>query len=253
MVVLKSQWEIARLKESNQLVAMILGTIKKKVAPGVSTLELNRLAEELCRRHGAEPAFLGYSGYPYALCVSINEQVVHGFPSERRLKEGDIVSLDFGVKLNGYYGDAALTVCVGEVSQEARRLVRVTRECLERAIQLARPKKRIGDISHAIQDHAEKNGFSVVRKFVGHGIGRAMHEEPQIPNFGSPGQGIEIKPGLVMAIEPMVNAGTYQVRILDDGWTAVTADGKPSAHFEHTVAVTENGPEVLSSFEGLED
>ncbi len=247
MVILKSPREIEKMRASNRLVARILNRLKKEVAPGATTVALDRLAEEICRQAGAEPAFLGYNGYPYSLCASVNEQVVHGFPSKRRLKEGDILSLDFGVILGGYYGDAALTVAVGKISREAERLMAVTEECLMRAIAQAHPGRRLGDLSYAIQSHAEENGFSVVRKFVGHGIGKAMHEEPQIPNVGQPGTGIELKAGMVLAIEPMINTGTPDVRILEDGWTAVTADNRLSAHFEHTVAVTDDGPSILST------
>ena len=246
MIILKSPEEIEKLRASNRLVAETLALLASKAAPGVTTLELNRLAEEYCRDNRGEPSFLGYNGFPYSLCASVNEQVVHGFPSKRRLKEGDILGMDFGATLDGYVGDAAITIGLGEVSQEAERLIQVTGECLARAIEAARPGNRLGDISHAIQSHAEAGGFSVVRKFVGHGIGKAMHEEPQIPNFGSPGQGIVLKAGMTLAIEPMVNAGAYQVRVLDDGWTAVTADGRLSAHFEHSVAITTNGPDILS-------
>jgi len=197
-------------------------------------------------RRGARPAFKGYRGYPYSLCTSVNSEVVHGMPSERELKEGDIVSLDFGVLHDGYYGDAAVTVPVGEISPAARRLLRVTEEALYRGISAARAGNRIGDISAAIQGHVEAAGFSVVRDLVGHGIGKSLHEDPQVPNYGSSGRGIELKPGMVFAIEPMVNEGTYRVDVLRDGWTVVTADGKLSAHFEHSVAVTENGPVILS-------
>ena len=246
MITLKSPEEIEKLRASNLLVAETLALLAIKAAPGVTTLELNRLAEEYCRGNGGEPSFLGYNGFPYSLCTSVNEQVVHGFPSKRRLKEGDILSMDFGATLDGYVGDAAITIGLGEISQEAELLIQVTGGCLARAIEAARPGNRLGDISHAIQSHTEAGGFSVVRKFVGHGIGKAMHEEPQIPNFGSPGQGIVLKAGMTLAIEPMVNAGAYQVRVLDDGWTAVTADGRLSAHFEHSVAITTNGPDILS-------
>ena len=241
------------MRASNLMVATILARLKKEIAPGVATLELDRLAEGLCRSQGALPAFKGYSGFPFSVCVSINEQVVHGFPSKRKLKEGDIVSLDFGVIKDGFYGDSAITVAVGKITPEARRLMDVTRESLYLGIEQARVGNRLGDISQAVQEHAEGHGFSVVRKFVGHGIGRAMHEEPQIPNFGRAGTGIELKAGMCLAIEPMINAGGYEVRIKKDGWTAVTADGALSAHFEHTIAVTDNGPIILSRENGLED
>ncbi len=241
------------MRASNMMVASILARLKKEVRPGIETLELDTLAEGLCRSQGAVPAFKGYGGFPFSVCVSVNDQVVHGFPSRRKLRKGDIVSLDFGVIREGFYGDSAITVAVGEITPEARKLMDVTRECLYLGIEKARPGNRLGDVSHAVQRHAEENGFSVVRKFVGHGIGRAMHEEPQIPNYGSAGTGIELKAGMCLAIEPMINAGGYQVRIKRDGWTAVTADGKLSAHFEHTIAVTENGPVILSEINGPEE
>ena len=234
------------MRKSNALVAVILEELGKKIRPGVKTIELDRLSEQMALRRGARPAFKGYRGYPYSLCTSVNSEVVHGMPSERELQEGDIVSLDFGILRDGYYGDAAVTVPVGEISPEARRLLRVTEEALYRGISAARAGNRIGDISAAIQGHVEAAGFSVVRDLVGHGIGKSLHEDPQVPNYGSSGRGIELKPGMVFAIEPMVNEGTYRVDVLRDGWTVVTADGKLSAHFEHSVAVTENGPVILS-------
>lgn len=246
MVILKSREEIEKMRKSNILVAEILEELGKKIRPGVKTIELDRLSETMALKRGARPAFKGYRGYPYSLCTSVNSEVVHGMPSERELKEGDIVSLDFGILNDGYYGDAAVTVPVGEISPAARRLLRVTEEALYRGIAAARAGNRIGDISAAIQGHVEAAGFSVVRDLVGHGIGKSLHEEPQVPNYGSSGRGIELKPGMVFAIEPMVNEGTYRVDVLRDGWTVVTADGKLSAHFEHSVAITENGPVILS-------
>jgi len=246
MVILKSRQEIEKMRKSNALVAAILEELGKKIRPGVRTIELDRLSEAMALKKGARPAFKGYRGYPYSLCTSVNSEVVHGMPSERELQEGDIVSLDFGILRDGYYGDAAVTVPVGEISPEARRLLRVTEEALYRGISAARAGNRIGDISAAIQGHVEAAGFSVVRDLVGHGIGKSLHEDPQVPNYGSSGRGIELKPGMVFAIEPMVNEGTYRVDVLRDGWTVVTADGKLSAHFEHSVAVTENGPVILS-------
>ena len=234
------------MRKSNALVAAILEELGKKIRPGVKTIELDRLSEAMALKKGARPAFKGYRGYPYSLCTSVNSEVVHGMPSERELQEGDIVSLDFGILHDGYYGDAAVTVPVGEISPEARRLLRVTEEALYRGISAARAGNRIGDISAAIQGHVEAAGFSVVRDLVGHGIGKSLHEDPQVPNYGSSGRGIELKPGMVFAIEPMVNEGTYRVDVLRDGWTVVTADGKLSAHFEHSVAITENGPVILS-------
>jgi methionyl aminopeptidase len=216
------------------------------VRPGARTRDLNALAEELLRKYKARSAFKGYNGYPAVLCTSVNEEVVHGIPSDRVLKEGDIVSLDFGAVWEDYYGDAAITVPVGSISAEARRLLRVTEEALGKAIEQARPGNHVGDISAAIQGYVESRGFSAVRDFVGHGIGRFMHERPQIPNFGPPGRGVRLKPGMTLAIEPMINAGGYGVEVLEDGWTAVTRDRSLSAHFEHSVAVTENGPYILS-------
>jgi len=246
MVILKSRQEIEKMRKSNILVAEILEELGKKIRPGVKTIELDRLSETMALKKGARPAFKGYRGYPYSLCTSVNSEVVHGMPSERELKEGDIVSLDFGILNDGYYGDAAVTVPVGAVSPEARRLLRVTEEALYRGIAAARAGNRIGDISAAIQGHVEAAGFSVVRDLVGHGIGKSLHEDPQVPNYGTSGRGIELKPGMVFAIEPMVNEGTYRVDVLRDGWTVVTADGKLSAHFEHSVAITDNGPVILS-------
>lgn len=246
MIILKSRQEIEKMRKSNVLVAAILEELKKKIRPGVKTIELDRLSEEMALKRGARPAFKGYRGYPYSLCTSVNSEVVHGMPSERELKEGDIVSLDFGILNDGYYGDAAVTVPVGEIAPAAKRLLRVTEEALHRGIAEVRAGNRIGDISAAIQGHAEAAGFSVVRDLVGHGIGKNLHEDPQVPNYGSSGRGIELKAGMVFAIEPMVNEGTYRVDILRDGWTVVTADGKLSAHFEHSVAITENGPVILS-------
>lgn len=225
---------------------MLLVEIAERARPGTTTLELERYAEKRLSELGAKPAFKGYRGYPCCLCTSVNEEVIHGIPSNRRLKERDIVGLDMGVVIDGYYGDSALTVPVGEIEAGGRKLLKVSEEALELAIDKARPGNRVGDISAAIQQHAEKNGFSVVREFVGHGIGRALHEEPQVPNFGPPGHGPPLKEGMVLALETMVNAGGPAVRVLDDHWTAVTADGAPSAHFEHMVAVTRNGPDVLT-------
>jgi methionyl aminopeptidase len=250
VVILKSSWEIDLIRKSGRIVAEALARLTKLVEPGITTLDLDRLAEEYILKRGAKPAFKGYRGYPYSLCASVNEQVVHALPSERTLKEGDIVSLDLGSIVDGYYGDAAVTVPVGQVSDEANRLIDVTQESLRRAIDAVHPGGRLSDISHAVQAAVEAEGFSVVRLFVGHGIGRSLHEEPQIPNFGPPGHGPVLKTGMVLAIEPMVNAGSPDVMILEDRWTAVTCDGSLSAHFEHTVALTENGTEVLTSLDG---
>jgi len=246
MVILKQQSEIEKIRASNGIVAEILAELKEKVQEGVTTWDLDRISEELVLKKGAKPAFKGYRGYPFSLCASINEQVIHGLPSLRVLTEGDIVGLDFGVYYHGYYGDAALTVPVGRISKEASMLLKATEESLDMAIREAKVGNRLGDISAAVQNHVEAVGFSVVRDFVGHGIGRNLHEDPQIPNYGIKGRGVALKAGMVLAIEPMVNAGTYKVRMLTDGWTAVTADGRLSAHFEHTIAITDHGPEILS-------
>jgi methionyl aminopeptidase len=249
MVILKAPWEIERLRVSNQVVARALDALARAVKPGITTRELDRMAEDLLRREGAAPAFKGYRGYPFALCASVNEEVVHGMPSGRALREGDIVSLDLGAIVDGYYGDGAVTVPVGSIPAVAERLLRVTVDALERGVKAAQRGARLGNISHAVQTHVERHGYSVVRTFVGHGIGKQLHEEPQIPNFGPPGRGPVLLPGMVLAIEPMVNAGGPDVEILADRWTAVTADRSLSAHFEHTVAITENGTEVLTRAE----
>ena len=246
MIVCKSPAELERMRAANALVAEVLAELARMVSPGVTTRDLDAKAEKLVRDGGAEPAFKGYRGYPSTLCASVNEQVVHGIPSARPLDEGDIISLDMGVKLNGYYGDSAVTVPVGRVSEQAETLLRITREALEKGIVQVRLGGRISDIGHAIQQHVEAHGFSVVREFVGHGIGAALHEEPQIANYGEPGRGPRLAEGMTLAIEPMVNAGRPAVKVLSDGWTAVTKDGSLSAHFEHTVAVTKNGPLVLT-------
>lgn len=247
MIICKSPLEIEKLRSSGRMVRQLLGEISEQVQPGVTTLDLEKFVVKRLKELGARPAFKGYRGYPCCLCASINDEVIHGIPSERRrLKEGDILSLDMGVVLDGYVGDSALTVPVGAIGESAQRLLKVTEEALELAIGKVRLGNRLGDISASIQEHAEKNGFSVVREFVGHGIGKALHEEPQIPNFGQAGHGPLLKEGMVFALEPMVNAGGAAVRVLDDNWTAVTVDGGLSAHFEHMVAVTRNGPDVLT-------
>jgi len=248
-VILKSQEEIKKMKESCRLVAELLVELTRLIAPGVSTAELDAFARDWLKKRKAKSAFKGYKGYPAYICTSINEQIVHGIPSSRKLKWGDIIGLDVGVIVDGYYGDAALTVPVGRISPEAEKLLQVTRESLYKGIEQARLGNRLGDISYAIQFHVEKNSFSVVRDFVGHGIGRKLHEDPQVPNFGAPGRGERLKPGMVLALEPMVNMGGPEVEVLDDQWTAVTQDGSLSAHFEHTVAITENGPEILTSLD----
>ncbi|MBI5167372.1 MAG: type I methionyl aminopeptidase [candidate division NC10 bacterium] len=249
MIILKSPWEIERLRVSNRLVAEVLHELARIIEPGITTLELDRFAEAFLLKRGARPAFKGYNGYPHALCTSVNEAVVHGLPSKRRLKEGDIISLDLGSVVDGYYGDAAVTIPVGQVSEDARRLLQVTKEALDRAVAAARDGNRLSDISHAVQSHVEAYGFSVVRVFVGHGIGRALHEEPQIPNFGPPGMGPLLRPGMVLALEPMVNVGSPEVVVLEDNWTAVSKDRSLSAHFEHTVVITEHTTEVLTQWD----
>ena len=246
MVILKSPEEIEKIYASNQVVAEILSKLESEITPGIDTLYLNDLSERLASEKNAIPAFKGYRGFPYSICASVNNAIVHGFPSKTLLNEGDIISLDFGVRLNGYYGDSAITVAVGKISESARRLTRVTEESLYKGIEKAIPGGRLSDISHAIQTHVEAAGFSVVRKFVGHGIGSNLHEEPQIPNFGKAGTGSILKTGMTLAIEPMVNEKSCDVKILEDGWTAVTKDGFLSAHFEHTIALTESGPIILS-------
>lgn len=247
MVILKSKREIELMSKAGEIVARTFEVLKEALRPGVTTAELDRLAEEFILSQGAQPAFKGYQGFPASICVSVNEEVVHGIPSpERTLKEGDIVSLDVGAVFEGYYGDSAKTFPVGEISSEKKELLKVTEEALWCGIEKARAGNRLGDISHAIQEYAEKRGYGVVRDYVGHGIGRQMHEDPQIPNFGPAGKGIRLVEGMVLAIEPMINIGTYRVKTLANNWTVVTLDGKPSAHFEHTVAITTNGPLILT-------
>jgi methionyl aminopeptidase len=246
MIIIKSPREIEHLKKSNVIVAEVFEKLKEMIAPGVTTKELDQVAEEYILQKGARPAFKGYRGFPATLCISINEEVVHGIPNQRRLKEGDIVSIDVGVNFIGYFGDAAITLPVGEIDPEAKRLLEVTERALYIGIEEAKVRNRLFDISFAIQRWVESHGFSVVRDFVGHGIGRDLHEEPQIPNFGFPHQGPRLEKGMVFALEPMVNEGTHQVKVLSDGWTVVTMDGKRSAHFEHTVAITDGKAEILS-------
>ena len=250
MVVLKSPQEIDKIRKSNEIVSEILQILESEIRPKVNTLYLNDLSEKLVREKNAIPAFKGYRGFPYSLCASVNNVVVHGFPNKVPLKEGDIVSLDFGILFDGYYGDAAKTVAVGKISESTRRLTQVTEESLYKGIEKAVPDGRLSDISHAIQSYAEAGGFSVVRKFVGHGIGSKLHEDPQIPNFGKPGMGLRLKSGMTLAIEPMVNEKGHEVEVLEDGWTAVTKDGCLSAHFEHTIAITDGGPVILSNLYG---
>lgn len=246
MIVVKSERELELMREAGRIVAETLALLEKAVEPGITTQELNDLAEKFILSRGAYPSFKGYRGFPASICASVNEEVVHGIPGLRKLSEGDIISIDIGVVLQGYHSDAAITVPVGRIRPEIQRLLSVTQEALWLGISQARPGRRLSDISHAIQAHVEKNGYSVVREFVGHGIGRTMHEEPQVPNYGRPGRGPRLEPGMTLAIEPMVNQGRPEVRVLENGWTVVTADGSYSAHFEHTVAVTADGPKVLT-------
>lgn len=246
MIICKSAAEIEKLRLSGRTVRKILEETREQVRPGITTLDLEKFVEHRLAEAKAKPAFKGYRGYPCCLCASVNEQIVHGIPSNRRLNEGDIVSLDLGVVIDGYYGDTAVTVPVGPISESLQKLLRVTEESLHLAIDNARVGNRLGDVSSAVEQYVVSNGFSVVREFVGHGIGRQLHEEPQIPNFGRPGYGPLLKEGMVLAIEPMVNVGGPGLRVLKDNWTAVTADGKHSAHFEHMIAVTDNGPDILT-------
>jgi methionyl aminopeptidase len=244
--VLKSWDELQKMHRACTIVVDTLGVLAEAAQPGVTTREMDRIARECIVKAGARPAFLGYRGYPATLCISVNEEVVHGIPGPRKLREGDVVGLDLGCIVEGFYGDAARTVGVGTVSAEAARLMRVTEESLRAGIAQCRPRQRLGDIGWAVQQHAEHHGYSVVREFVGHGIGTSLHEEPQVPNYGPPGRRERMAPGMTLAIEPMVNVGRPDVKVLDDGWTAVTKDGSLSAHFELTVAVTEHGPWILS-------
>jgi methionyl aminopeptidase len=247
MIICKSAAEIEKLRRSGRMVRQVLGEIREQARPGITTMDLEKYVARRFKELGARSAFKGYRGYPCCLCASVNDEIIHGIPSDRRpLKEGDILSLDTGVILDGYYGDSAITIPIGAINESAQRLLKVTEEALELALDKVRVGNRLGDVSSTVQHYAEKNGYTVVREFVGHGIGKSMHEEPQIPNYGQPGHGPLLKPGMVFAIEPMVNAGGPGVRVLDDNWTAVTADGKLSAHFEHMVAVTKNGPDVLT-------
>lgn len=251
-ITIKGSDELRIMEEANRIVAEVLVMLQNTVEPGITTFELDRLAEELCVKRKAVPAFKGYRGFPGSLCVSINEEVVHGIPSrKRKLKKGDIISVDFGTLFKGYYGDSAVTIPVGKIDNIKRKLLKITDESLYKAIDKVRVGNRVSDVSAAVQNHVEKNGFSIVRQFVGHGIGTALHEGPEIPNFVQDNSSPRLKEGMVLAIEPMVNAGTYKVKVLRDGWTVVTSDKKPSAHFEHSVAVTADGPLVLSSRESF--
>jgi methionyl aminopeptidase len=246
-IYLKSKDEVEKLRAVNQIVAQVLDAVEAACKPGVTTWDLNEIADARLKAAGATSAFLGYHGYPAVLCTSVNEVVVHGIPrKDLVLKDGDIIGIDFGCFKDGFCGDSARTIAIGKVSENAKKLMAATKESLDRAIEQCKPGNRLQDIGWAVQSHVEPLGYSVVRTFVGHGIGRAMHEDPPVPNYGSPGKGLRLKPGLVLAIEPMVNAGTHEVEVLADGWTAVTKDRKLSAHFEHSIAITEDGPVVLS-------
>lgn len=249
MIIIKSRDEIKKMVKASEIVAEAILAIKGVIAPNVTTRELEQIAEEAIKSRGGKPAFKGYRGYPASICASVNSEVVHGIPSAGvRLKEGDIVSIDLGVIYKGFIGDAAVTVPVGQIPPETERLLRITEQALYMGIEKATPNNRVSDISNAIQRFVESNGYSVVKAFVGHGVGRSLHEEPQIPNFGPPGKGPVLREGMTLAIEPMVNEGTYKVNILEDGWTTKTADGKLSAHFEHTVLVAKNHPKILTKW-----
>ena len=251
MIELKSAREIGLMRAGGHILADVVDHLRETVKPGLSTLEIDEDVEAFIRSRGALPAFKGYRGFPATVCISINDEVVHGIPSaHRRIKEGDIVGLDLGCIVEGYYADCAFTLAIGDVPPKVQQLLDITRESLDAAIAECRAGRRLSDVSHAVQAHVERHGFSVVRAFVGHGIGRALHEDPQIPNFGDPGRGPQLRPGMVLAIEPMVTMGSWEVKVLDDGWTAVTRDGSLAAHFEHTIAVTDDGPEVLTSRTG---
>jgi methionyl aminopeptidase len=252
VIELKSVREISVMRTAGHVLADVVDRLRESVKPGMSTLEIDEDVEAFIASRGARPAFKGYRGFPATVCISINEEVVHGIPSpQRRIKEGDIVGLDLGCIVEGYYADCAITLAIGDVPPKVQQLLDVTRESLDLAIQECRPGRRLSDVSHAVQAHVEGHAFSVVRAFVGHGIGRALHEDPQVPNFGDPGRGPQLRPGMVLAVEPMVTMGSWEVKVLDDGWTAVTRDGSLAAHFEHTIAVTETGPEVLTSRTGV--
>lgn len=245
-IELKSPAEIEKMRTAGKLLRQVYNEVAKLISPGVTTADLDRKARALIEGAGARPAFLGYHGFPGTLCTSVNDEIVHGIPSDRVLEEGDIVSVDCGLVLDGFYSDTATTFAVGEISDVAKQLLRVTEESLYKAIEKMTVGTRIGTVSHAVQEHAEKAGFSIVREYTGHGIGRAMHEAPQVPNFGKPDTGFRLQPGLVLAVEPMVNVGTWKTEVLEDDWTVVTQDGSLSAHFEHTIAITEDGPQVLT-------
>ena len=246
MIILKTRREIEIMKKAGRLVAQSHELVRKNIKPGVTTKELDRLVEDFLRSNNAIPTFKGYNGFPFSICASVNEEVVHGFPSERKLMAGDIISVDIGATFEGYVGDSAKTFIVGDVDEEKKHLVEATKQCFYEGIKFAKVSYRLSDISHAIQQYAESQGLSVVRDYVGHGVGKKMHESPQIPNFGKPNKGPRLQEGMVLAIEPMINAGVYNVKVLENGWTVVTVDGKPSAHYEHTVAITDGEPELLT-------
>jgi methionyl aminopeptidase len=250
MVIRKSKTEIEKMRAAGQIVARVLKRLSVMVQPGITTRDLDAEAERLIREAGAAPTFKGYHGYPASICASINDEVVHGIPSNRKLREGDIIGIDCGATLHGYVGDAAVTVAVGQTRPEVQKLMEVTRKSLLEAIAKCRVGNRLGDVCHAVQAYVEPLGYSVVRNFCGHGIGRAMHEDPQVPNYGKPGTGPVLREGWVLAIEPMVNIGRHDVKVLSDGWTVITLDGRPSAHFEHTVAITADGPQILTELNG---
>lgn len=249
MIIIKSQDEIEKIGRACKIVAQILRDLKEIVKPGITTKDIEIFVDKTIAEKGAVSAFRGYRNYPSSVCTSVNDQVVHGIPSNLRLKDGDILSIDLGVYLDGFYGDGAVTFPVGKITPAAERLLKVTEEALYKGIEKARPGNRVSDISSSIQRYVESHGYSVVRAFVGHGIGRSLHEEPQVPNYGNPGHGPRLREGMTLAIEPMVNEGTYEVRILDDGWTAVTADGRLSAHYEHTIAITRNSARILTKID----
>lgn len=253
MVTLKSAREIEAMRRSGKITSQVLTTLMKAARPGIETADLDRMAERGIREAGGIPTFKGYNGFTGSICASVNEEVVHGIPGSRVLHDGDLLSIDIGTTLDGYVSDSAVTIPVGNISQAAQRLLAVTQECLTIGISQMKPGNHLGDIGAAVQTHAERHGYGVVRELVGHGVGRAMHEEPQVPNYGEAGTGMELRPGLVLAIEPMITQGSPKIRILEDGWTVVTADGKLAAHFEHTIAVTEGGPRVLTLRDYAED
>ncbi len=253
MILLKTAEEVQKLRASNLLVSKTLGELAKKIAPGVTTKSLDKLAEEYLRDHGGIPGFLGYNGFPATLCTSLNDEVVHGIPSDYKLKEGDIISIDCGVMLNGYFGDSAYTFAIGEIDHAKKELMKNTRQSLFQGIEKARMGFRLGDVGYAIQNYAEKAGYSVVREMVGHGLGKNLHEEPEVPNFGRRGSGVKIKAGMVLCIEPMINMGSRYIQQDKDGWTIRTKDGQPSAHFELAIAVTNGEPDILSTFKYIEE